>query len=102
MAEENKKPKTVELWPGKTVEVVREDLFYDYDYIKELQEKLRNQDVGLISMLFVLVGGEPVLDEVRQHIIAEKGIFDVRELGKITKQILALIPKASSPAQKRW
>lgn len=94
--------KTIELWPGEEVEVVREDLFHDLDYVKDLQHQLKENDLAVIDTLFALIGGEETLNKFREHVIAEKGIFDIDEVGKVTKQLLELFPKGSSSSSKRW
>lgn len=95
--------KTVELWEGKTVPVVRPELLKDFDFVAELAKAEKEGDFQtLVDMYFVLIGGEPVFAEVREHIIKEKGVFDIDELGKILKKIQEIFPKAQSPAQKRW
>ena len=95
--------KSVELWDGFTVTVERPELLKDFDFITDLDEAYRKQDLKTITtMLFVLIGGEETLNKVREHIIEEKGYFDYEELGKITKKLQDLFPKASSASQKRW
>lgn len=95
--------KTVELWDGYEVKVERPELLKDFDFITDLDEAYRKQDLKMITtMLFVLVGGEKTLEAVREHVIEDKGYFDYEELGKITKRLQDLFPKASSASQKRW
>lgn len=99
-----KEQKTVELWPGKVVAVAHPELVKDFDYICEFNKAQKEQDIATIyQMLFALLdNGEQVFQEVREHIIAEKGVFDYEELAKITKKLNDVFPKASSPAQPRW
>ena len=95
--------RTIKLWEGYEVEVVRPELLKDFDFITELDEAYRKQDIKTITtMLFVLIGGEKTLNDVREHIVADKGYFDFEELGKITQKLQDLFPKASSASQKRW
>lgn len=95
--------KEIELWEGRTVRLEKPELLKDYDFVTDLDEAYRKQDLKTItSMLFVLIGGDKIFDEVREHIIEEKGFFDVEELGKITKKLQGLFPKATSASQKRW
>lgn len=94
--------KTIELWPGREVEIVREELLRDLDYIMDLQKQLKENDLNVIHTLFALIGGEETLNELRQHIIEEKGVFDYEEVGKVTKKLLDLLPKAPSSSSKRW
>ena len=104
MQKESKQPeqKTVELWEGKVVPVEREYLIKDVDFIRDLTKARKEQDFGtIIDMTFAVVG-ENTFEETRQHIIEEKGYFDVDELSKVMERIASVFPKASSPAQKRW
>ena len=101
--EKKEEAKTIELWPGKEVKLERPELFKDFDFICDLRKARADQDVAtFVSMLFVPIGGEQVLEEVRQHIIAEKGFFDAEELFKIVERINEAFPKAPLSAQKRW
>ena len=101
---EKKEVKTVELWDGKAVAIANEHLLKDYDYIVDMNKASNNNDIEtLISMTFALLeDGQNVFDEVREHIIKEKGFFDAEELMAVVKKIQAAFPKAASPAQKRW
>ena len=102
-AEKKAEKKEIELWEGYTVSVERPELLKDYDFITDLDEAYRKQDIKTVTtMLFVLIGGEKTLNDVREHIVAEKGYFDYEELGEITKKLQDLFPKASSASQKRW
>lgn len=95
--------KTVELWEGKIVPVQRAYLINDFDFVTDLQKAGREKDFKtLVDMYFALIGDDKLIDEVREHIVEEKGFFDVEELGKILEKIQAVFPKAQSPAQKRW
>lgn len=95
--------KKITLWEGYEVNVERPELLKDFDFITELDEAYRKQDLKTITtMLFVLVGGEKTLNEVRNHVVEEKGYFDYEELGKITQKLQELFPKDSSASQKRW
>lgn len=104
MTKENQeKAQSVELWDGYEVAVERPELLKDFDFITDLDEAYRKQDLKTITtMLFVLVGGEKTLNAVREHVIENKGYFDYEELGKITKKLQDLFPKAPSASQKRW
>lgn len=94
--------KTIELWEGEEVEVSRLDLLEDYDFVKDVQNGVKANDLSVVETLFALIGGEETFNKVREHIIAEKGIFDINELGKVTQRLLNLFPKASSSSSKRW
>ena len=104
MADKKEEVKTVELWEGKVVPIVNEHLLKDYDYCCDLKDAERNQDVKtLVSMNFALLeNGDQVFEDVRQHIIADKGYFDIETLMGILGKIMDAFPKGSSPAQKRW
>lgn len=95
--------KTVELWPGKVVEIANAQLVNDYDYIVELNRAKNNQDIETIfNMEFALLkDGEKVFDEVRQHVIEETGIFDINRLLEIVGKISDSLPKANLPSPKR-
>ena len=102
-AEKKEDKKSIELWEGYTVTVEHPQLLKDFDFITDLDEAYRKQDLKTITtMLFALIGGEDTLNAVREHIIEEKGYFDYEELGKITKKLQDLFPKVSSASQKRW
>lgn len=95
--------KTIELWEGKEVKVTRPELLKDFDFITDLHKAQKEKDLAtLVNMYFALIGGEEVFQETREHIIEEKGIFDINELYVIIEKISNAFPKASSPAQKRW
>lgn len=94
--------KTITLWPGEEVEVSRIDLLKDYDFVREVQKQLKENDLGVIDTLFALIGGEEVFNKLREHVIAEKGVFDIDEVSKVVQQLLGLFPKASSSSSKRW
>lgn len=98
----NEDKKFIELWEGEKIEVSHLDLLKDYDFIREVQAQLKDNDLGFVDTLFVLIGGKETFDKVREHIIAETGVFDIDKLGKITNQLLELFPKASSSSSKRW
>lgn len=101
-AKDKSAQKTVELYPGKKVKVAREYLLRDVDFIRDLTKAKKEQDFGtIIDMTFALLE-EGALETTRQHIIKEKGYFDIEELGKVLERINAAFPKAYSPAQKRW
>lgn len=103
--EEKKKndDKNVELWPGKTVEVKRAYLVKDFDFIRDLSTARKEKDFGtIVNMTLALVDDDKLLDEIREHVVKEKGYFDVEALAEIIEKISSVIPKAQSPAQKRW
>ena len=102
MPEKKSEKQFVELWPGEKVEVTKLELLHDFDYIHELQQKMLKNDIEFIEMLFVLIGGEETFNKLREHTIEEKGVFDIDAVGKVTEQLLELIPKASSSSSKRW
>lgn len=103
MPVQKRENKTVELWEGKEVEITRPELVKDFDFITDLQKAQKDQDLAtMVDMYFALIGGEEVFKETREHIIKEKGIFDVNELFEILQKISDSLPKATSPVQKRW
>lgn len=103
MPVEKAEKKSIELWKGQEAVLKRPELLKDYDFINELNKAQRTNDFDtIVSMLFVLVGGEEVFNKVREHIIDEKGFFDIDDLKAILEKIWGLFPKAQSPAQPRW
>lgn len=94
--------KTITLWEGEEVEISRPELLKDFDYLKDIQKAAKNGDMEIITLLFVLIGGEETFNKVREHLIEEKGVFDIDELGKITNQLLDLFPKQKASSSKRY
>ena len=95
---ENKK---IELWAGYEVEV-NEQLLDDFDFIKDLAEAERNKDVAeYIMMIFAIVGGQTVFEDVRKHIMENKGYFSQKELMPIIEKIGDALPKTGNRAQRR-
>lgn len=99
---EKKEAKTVELWEGYIVEIANEQLINDYDYVVELNEAKNNGDIRTIfNMEFALLkDGQKVFEDVRQHIIEETGIFDIKRLLEIVEKISDALPKANLPSPK--
>lgn len=102
MTEEKTEKEFITLWEGEKVEVSRKDLLKDFDYLKDVQKAAKENDLELIPLLFVLIGGEETFNRVREHIVKEKGRFDVDELGKITKQLFDILPKGKASSSKRY
>lgn len=93
--------KKIELWQGYEVEV-DEQLLDDFNYVQDLAEAQRNNDLPeFISMIFALVGGEKVYKETEKHITDEKGYFSQSALLDIVSKIGDAFPKAGNRAQKR-
>lgn len=93
--------KKIELWSGYEVEV-NSTLFDDFDFMTDLSNAVRNNDVALLtSMYFAVVGGEAVYNDAREYIEKQKGYFSLEELSKITKRIDDAFPKAGSRSQRR-
>lgn len=104
MAEKSKK---IELWDGYEVEF-SDELFKDADYIADYDNAIANERFSDIVMLTIaLVAGkngkdtDKIYNDIRNHVIAEKGYFDVEELGKIIEKITNNLPKAGNRAQRR-
>ncbi len=95
---ENKK---IELWEGYEVEV-NEELPKDFDFIRDLSTAAKNNDLAEItSLYFALIGGEEVFDAFRQHVIEEKGFFDIDEVQKVFTKIDNNLPKVGNRTQRR-
>lgn len=93
--------KKIELWEGYEVEV-NEQLLDDFNYVMDLSEAQRNNDLPeFISMTFALVGGEDTYKDVEKHIVEEKGYFSQEELLSIIEKIGKAFPKAGNRAQRR-
>lgn len=93
--------KTIELWAGYEAEV-NEQLLDDFNYAQDLSEAQRTGDLPtFISMIFALVGGQKVYDDVEKHITEEKGYFSQEALLEIIEKIGTVFPKAGNRAQKR-
>jgi hypothetical protein len=92
----------IELWEGYKVEV-NEQLLDDFDFQQDLAEAQRENDLpSFISMIFAIIGGDKVYDDVREHIIKEKGYFSTDSVLEIVTKIgEAAFPKAGNRAQKR-
>lgn len=104
MAEKSNK---IELWEGYEVEF-SDALLKDADFIKDFDEAAANNRSSELAMLVIALvagkGGEnasKIYDDIRDHVIAEKGYFDVDELGKILVKITDKLPKAGNRAQRR-
>ena len=48
----------------------------------------------------LLKDGQKVFEDVRQHIIEETGIFDIKRLLEIVEKISDALPKANLPSPK--
>lgn len=93
--------KKIELWDGYEVEV-NEKLLDDFDFQQDLAEAQRENDLPtFVSMIFAIVGGDKVYEDVRAHITAEKGYFSTEAVLKVVEKIGEAFPKAGNRAQKR-
>lgn len=93
--------KKIELWEGYEV-VANEQLLDDFHFVQDLAEAEKNNDlVEFISMIFAIVGGEKVYNDVEKHITDEKGYFSQKALLEIVEKIGSAFPKAGNRAQKR-
>lgn len=104
MAENRKK---IELWDGYVVEV-NDSLLKDVDFIADYDKAAANNSFSDLAMLVVaLVSGEngenvdKVYNDIREHIIKEKGRFDVDAFQEILAKINDALPKAGNRAQRR-
>lgn len=93
--------KKIELWAGYEVEI-NEQLLDDFNFAKDLSVAQKNNDLPeFIAMIFAIVGGEKVYDDVEKHITDEKGYFSQEALLDIVSKIGNVLPKAGNRAQKR-
>ncbi len=93
--------KQVELWKGYEVEV-NEQLLDDFDFQQDLAKAQKENDLPtFISMIFAVVGGDKVYNDVREHITEEKGYFSTDSMLEIIGKIGDAFPKAGNRAQKR-
>lgn len=93
--------KKIELWEGYEVEV-NEQLLDDFDFVQDLSTAVKNNDVAEItSLYFAVIGGESVFNKFREHVIEEKGFFDIKAVHDIFAKIDSKFPKAGNRAQRR-
>lgn len=93
--------KKVELWEGYEVEV-NEQLLDDFDFQQDLAEAQRTNDLPtFVSMIFAVVGGDKIYNNVREHITEEKGYFSTDSVLEIVGKIGEVFPKAGNRAQRR-
>lgn len=93
--------KQVELWKGYEVEV-NEQLLDDFDFQQDLAKAQKENDLPtFISMIFAVVGGDKVYNDVKEHITEEKGYFSTDSMLEIIGKIGDAFPKAGNRAQKR-
>lgn len=93
--------KQVELWKGYEVEV-NEQLLDDFDFQQDLAKAQNENDLPtFISMIFAVVGGDKVYDDVREHITEEKGYFSTDSMLEVIGKIGDAFPKTGNRAQKR-
>lgn len=107
MAENKAENKKIELWKGREVALSLK-LLQDADYLEDLRDaQAKNDVITMATMMVALVAGErgertkTMYDEIRKHIIKEKGFFDIEELGKIVERISDALPKGGGRAQRR-
>ena len=55
MADKKDEVKTVELWEGKTVPVVRPELLTDFDFIADLRTAYKDEDFKTIADMYFAV-----------------------------------------------
>lgn len=97
----DKKVKTIELWDGYEVEF-NEQLADDFDFMQDLSTAIKDNDIAELTRLyFVLVGGEKVYNDMREHIIKEKGHFAFSAVQEVMKRIDDALPKAGNRAERR-
>ena len=93
--------KKIELWDGYEVEF-NEQIANDFDFAQDLSTAVKNNDLAeIVSLYFALIGGEKVYNDFREHVIAEKGMFDTRSVQELLAKVDENFPKAGNRAQRR-
>ena len=93
--------KKIELWDGYEVEF-NEQIANDFDFAQDLSRAFKNNDLAeIVTLYFALIGGEQTYNDFRDHVIAEKGFFDVASVRDLMKKIDDNLPKAGNRAQRR-
>lgn len=93
--------KKIELWAGYEVEF-NENIANDFDFAQDLSKAVKNNDLAEITALyFALIGGEQVYNDFRDHVIEEKGFFDINAVKDLFAKVDESLPKAGNRAQKR-
>lgn len=107
MVEKKTENKKIELWEGYEVTLSLK-LLQDADYLEDLRDaQAKNDVITIATMMVALVAGErgektaEVYDEIRTHIVEEKGFFDIEALGKIVEKISDALPKGGNRLQRR-
>lgn len=94
--------KKIELWDGYKVEV-NEEILNDFDYITDLNNAEKNNDLAeMVTLYFAVIGGEKVYKKTREHIIEQNGYFATDALLEIIDKINSQFPKAGKRASKRY
>ena len=98
MANTNKK---IELWEGYEVEF-REDIANDFDFVRDLNDAVKNNDLSEItSLYFALIGGEQTYNDFREKTIKEHGSFKIDVVLDLLAKVDANLPKVGNRAQRR-
>lgn len=93
--------KTLELWEGYEVEF-NEKIANDFDFIQDLSTAVKENDLaGITTLYFALIGGEKVFNDFREHVIKERGYFDIKSVQELMAKVDAYLPKVGNRAQKR-
>lgn len=93
--------KKIELWAGYEVEF-NENIANDFDFAQDLSKAVKNNDLAEITALyFALIGGEKVYNDFRDHVIEEKGFFDINAVKDLFAKVDESLPKAGNRAQRR-
>lgn len=93
--------KKIELWEGYKVSF-NENIANDFDFAQDLSNAVKNNDLAeLTTLYFALIGGEKVFNDFREHVIGEKGFFDIKEVQEVLAKVDAQLPKVGNRAQRR-
>jgi hypothetical protein len=93
--------KKIELWDGYEVEF-NENIANDFDFAQDLSTAVKNNDLAeIVTLYFALIGGEKTYNDFREHIIEEKGYFDIQAVQELMGKVDANLPKVGNRAQRR-
>lgn len=93
--------KKIELWDGYEVEF-NEHIANDFDFAQDLSTAVKNNDLAeIVTLYFALIGGEKTYNDFREHIIEEKGYFDIQAVQELMAKVDSNLPKVGNRAQRR-
>ena len=91
----------IELWDGYEVGF-NEAIANDFDFAQDLSKAVKENDLAEVTTLyFALIGGEQTYNDFRDHVVSEKGYFDIAAVQDLIKKVDSNLPKAGNRAQRR-